>query len=382
MNYNRDGNRTPSSVDSFRSFSPDLESPGSASSQNRRRRRRGRSSFDSSPNNRTNTSRRVFRGFDNINRSSDSENEVQAEQNTQSEVIEIAETQAMPPDPEPEEQNDSDDDVQIIPENIPFIDLCDSPATQLVATQSERARLRRDDSAGDIIEIIGNISQVQPMQLQDSVVDLSQVVFTGEFQRPDDVRITLSTSHNRRSGQARRRRNRDVPYHRSPEQAARPQQFTSPPSRPTIPVPPIINAAPVFASNNGLNDIMPAPPVMPPIMPAHSTPTRRNGRSNVAQQSILLNGRNNVAQPSSLIDANNGNQSIAPLDLSQCTQEEKFALRCPICMESALRRSPYSTKCGHIFCENCIKTALRNKKSCPMCNTGLTVKFIHPIFIP
>ncbi|RWS08056.1 E3 ubiquitin-protein ligase RNF4-like protein [Dinothrombium tinctorium] len=40
-----------------------------------------------------------------------------------------------------------------------------------------------------------------------------------------------------------------------------------------------------------------------------------------------------------------------------------------------------STICGHLFCENCIRTSIRTKKECPTCRRRLTARGIHPIFI-
>ena len=39
--------------------------------------------------------------------------------------------------------------------------------------------------------------------------------------------------------------------------------------------------------------------------------------------------------------------------------------RCPICLDSF--EAPLVTKCGHHFCETCIRTALQVKKECPSC---------------
>lgn len=58
------------------------------------------------------------------------------------------------------------------------------------------------------------------------------------------------------------------------------------------------------------------------------------------------------------------------------TKEPK--INCPICLCTAI--SPVSTLCGHLFCETCLKTAMRRKKECPICRTKLTKKKIHRLF--
>lgn len=57
------------------------------------------------------------------------------------------------------------------------------------------------------------------------------------------------------------------------------------------------------------------------------------------------------------------------------------SLICPICMDSVKANSPHSTICGHIFCGDCIKQAIRLQKKCPMCKKAISAKQIHPIYL-
>lgn len=59
---------------------------------------------------------------------------------------------------------------------------------------------------------------------------------------------------------------------------------------------------------------------------------------------------------------------------------------CPICLDGyseivKSRRLIVSTKCGHIFCSQCIRDALKTAGSCPTCRKKLTHKQYHPIYI-
>ncbi|XP_040191240.1 E3 ubiquitin-protein ligase RNF4 [Rana temporaria] len=59
---------------------------------------------------------------------------------------------------------------------------------------------------------------------------------------------------------------------------------------------------------------------------------------------------------------------------------------CPICMDGYSEivqsgRLIVSTKCGHIFCSQCLRDALKNATSCPTCRKKLTHKQYHPIYI-
>nr|XP_056710687.1 E3 ubiquitin-protein ligase RNF4 [Euleptes europaea] len=59
---------------------------------------------------------------------------------------------------------------------------------------------------------------------------------------------------------------------------------------------------------------------------------------------------------------------------------------CPICMDGYSEivqsgRLIVSTKCGHVFCSQCLRDALRNANSCPTCRKKLGCKQYHPIYI-
>ncbi|XP_057326659.1 E3 ubiquitin-protein ligase RNF4-like [Microplitis mediator] len=56
--------------------------------------------------------------------------------------------------------------------------------------------------------------------------------------------------------------------------------------------------------------------------------------------------------------------------------ESVTVLSCPICFEELMNSSlkPMSTKCGHIFCENCIQSSLSARKKCPVCMAPATLK--------
>ena len=49
---------------------------------------------------------------------------------------------------------------------------------------------------------------------------------------------------------------------------------------------------------------------------------------------------------------------------SSATTTER-ELRCPICWDAF--SAPVRTKCGHAFCEDCIRTSIRVKSECPTC---------------
>lgn len=51
--------------------------------------------------------------------------------------------------------------------------------------------------------------------------------------------------------------------------------------------------------------------------------------------------------------------------------------RCPVCLENVIDKSPLSTNCGHIFCENCLIGCLRHdeeERKCPVCKKRISKK--------
>ncbi|KAL8529178.1 hypothetical protein ACS0TY_006580 [Phlomoides rotata] len=53
---------------------------------------------------------------------------------------------------------------------------------------------------------------------------------------------------------------------------------------------------------------------------------------------------------------------------------------CPVCMSQLVEET--STKCGHIFCKQCIKAAIAAQTKCPTCRKRTTNKDIFRIYLP
>lgn len=48
--------------------------------------------------------------------------------------------------------------------------------------------------------------------------------------------------------------------------------------------------------------------------------------------------------------------------------------KCPVCMDDVRQREPNTTRCGHIFCKECIVTAVQSTHKCPLCNKKITLR--------
>ena len=59
---------------------------------------------------------------------------------------------------------------------------------------------------------------------------------------------------------------------------------------------------------------------------------------------------------------------------------------CPVCMDGYAEiadsgRLLVSTLCGHVFCGQCLRDALRHSKRCPKCRKRVTHRQYHPIYV-
>ncbi|XP_010524666.1 PREDICTED: E3 ubiquitin-protein ligase RNF4-like [Tarenaya hassleriana] len=59
-------------------------------------------------------------------------------------------------------------------------------------------------------------------------------------------------------------------------------------------------------------------------------------------------------------------------------EEPKFT--CPICMSPFTQET--STKCGHIFCKECIRTAISSQHKCPTCRKKVLARDLIRVFLP
>ncbi|PIN26185.1 putative E3 ubiquitin ligase [Handroanthus impetiginosus] len=60
--------------------------------------------------------------------------------------------------------------------------------------------------------------------------------------------------------------------------------------------------------------------------------------------------------------------------------KEEPTFSCPVCMGPFVEE--VSTKCGHIFCKACIKSAIAAQSKCPTCRRRTTAKDLIRVYLP
>lgn len=74
-------------------------------------------------------------------------------------------------------------------------------------------------------------------------------------------------------------------------------------------------------------------------------------------------------------------QEVTP-DNPNISKHDAGGFECPICMDTLKGKDTSTTPCGHIFCTECIRTAMLTKKFCPICKKSVRTTQIHRVFLP
>ncbi|KAL5562132.1 hypothetical protein UlMin_031879 [Ulmus minor] len=77
-------------------------------------------------------------------------------------------------------------------------------------------------------------------------------------------------------------------------------------------------------------------------------------------------------------NSNSMRESVPPPPPPPPPKEPTF--NCPICLGPLAEE--VSTKCGHIFCKKCIKTAIDKSGKCPTCRKKVTHRELIRVFLP
>lgn len=73
-------------------------------------------------------------------------------------------------------------------------------------------------------------------------------------------------------------------------------------------------------------------------------------------------------------------QVVAQLPVPPAAAPPEPTFNCPVCMGPIVEE--VTTKCGHIFCKECIKAAIGAQSKCPTCRRKVTMKDIFRVYLP
>ncbi|KAK4818786.1 hypothetical protein QYF61_019132 [Mycteria americana] len=116
---------------------------------------------------------------------------------------------------------------------------------------------------------------------------------------------------------------------------------------------------------------------------------RRNLRLRGQRQSdscVLSSDDEDETRDNDVFVTDKVSRELGPLEDETASSKPSGTVSCPICMDGYSEivqsgRLIVSTKCGHVFCSQCLRDSLRNANSCPTCRKKLTHRQYHPIYI-
>ncbi|KAM8732343.1 E3 ubiquitin-protein ligase RNF4 isoform 2-T2 [Acanthopagrus schlegelii] len=77
---------------------------------------------------------------------------------------------------------------------------------------------------------------------------------------------------------------------------------------------------------------------------------------------------------------------MSSLHANSSSRSTPGTISCPVCLDSYSEivesgRLVVSTKCGHVFCSQCLRDALTSSHTCPTCRKRLTHRQYHPLYV-
>ncbi|XP_061108925.1 RING finger protein 4 [Conger conger] len=77
---------------------------------------------------------------------------------------------------------------------------------------------------------------------------------------------------------------------------------------------------------------------------------------------------------------------LSSLEANSAMRATPGTISCPVCLDTyeeivGSGRLVVSTRCGHLFCSQCLRDSLAKSHACPTCRKKLNHKQYHPIYI-
>lgn len=67
---------------------------------------------------------------------------------------------------------------------------------------------------------------------------------------------------------------------------------------------------------------------------------------------------------------------------AKSNETNKLEMECAICLGAIEDQETSLTSCGHLFCSECIKRVVKDRRACPSCNVRVTLKELGRAYLP
>ncbi|KAL9899359.1 uncharacterized protein ACN427_007067 isoform 1-T1 [Glossina fuscipes fuscipes] len=118
-----------------------------------------------------------------------------------------------------------------------------------------------------------------------------------------------------------------------------------------------------------------------PIRPTTSNNQYRRRFSNRPNHSQQLIVNRDTSKPKKATDKSSSNEYSLLSTVLPTTPGARTPFMCPVCMESTVQRQPTSTRCGHVFCQSCIRQAIEFSRKCPLCKAKVLPNHLLRIYL-
>ncbi|XP_035282903.1 RING finger protein 4 isoform X3 [Anguilla rostrata] len=86
------------------------------------------------------------------------------------------------------------------------------------------------------------------------------------------------------------------------------------------------------------------------------------------------------------VNVSSSTSFLSSLEANSAERATPGTISCPVCLDTygeivGSGRLVVSTRCGHLFCSQCLRDSLAKSHACPTCRKKLTHKQYHPIYI-
>ncbi|KAK1392832.1 RING-type domain-containing protein [Heracleum sosnowskyi] len=106
---------------------------------------------------------------------------------------------------------------------------------------------------------------------------------------------------------------------------------------------------------------------------------RKNGLRRKRRRTSNSEGQSTRSSPNNLSKPKSGPSNLE-IENAWSAQQKKLELTCPVCLGPIIQEM--STKCGHVFCMDCITQSIATQGKCPVCRTKISMNDIIKIYLP